>query len=159
MTAIRMAAFASLLCSIAVSVWVSGGIVLTERWENFDRQIFTLGLKGLWIGQAFAIAALVPWYSNHSSWRNAALGQLVFVAVPLPLLALSWLVGAAEIATLGFGVLFLLVESLLVLGAAVVLGRFLLASLPSAIGVATVQVVSVSVIIALLGLRPDWISL
>ncbi len=158
MTAVRTAAFAGLLCSIAVSVWVAGGIVLTERWENFDRQEFSLGLKSLWIGQAFAIAALVPWYSSRSGWRNAALGQLVFIAVPLPLLALSWLVGAAEMTTLSFGVLFLLVESLLVLGAAMVAGRFLLASLPSAIGVATVQVVSVSVIIALLGLRPDWIS-
>ena len=60
MTSIRVAAVAGLLCCLAVAVWASGSLLLTEREAGSAPLVLARGLEGLWIAQLLATAVLVP---------------------------------------------------------------------------------------------------
>jgi hypothetical protein len=61
---------------------------------------------GLWIAQALAIVAAGP-RAVGPTFREGAIGLLVLIAVPLPLLSFFWMTGAESAGTLlaGMGLL------------------------------------------------------
>ncbi len=159
MTAARMALLVGLICTFAMVIWVSGNILTLERTDKLHGWIFSIGLRGLWTVQAMAIAFLAHWLSDRFGWRQAMSGLLILILVPLPLLTLSWLTGAVQLAVLGYGLVSLLVGSILILGAAEAISQLIEAPFPKKIGIATVQILSATAAFALIDTWFAWVGL
>lgn len=112
MTVVRGGLFTGLTCGLAAVVWASGLWALVENSGGLDRRTVALGVQGLWTVQAIVLSVLVPWSCIYFGWRDIALGVAVLILATLPLTALSWLIGAADLEALGYGTLLLAVGAL-----------------------------------------------
>lgn len=163
MTAARTALLLGLGCSIAVVVWAAGdivaGSVAGSPADEFVRRGWPLALAGLWVAQAMALAVVAPWYALHFGWRESLGGLLTLLLVPLPLLALSWLTGAASLQVLGSGVFAMTLGALLIFGFASGMNRLLEQESLKSGASAALQFICVAAVFAFRGHWSAWLSL
>jgi hypothetical protein len=100
-----------------VTVWLAPQILGTNpSWGDVARSVRSAH-HGLWIAQALAIAVAGP-RALGPTFRDGAMGLLVLIAVPLPLLSFFWMTGAVSAGTLlaGTGLLGILAALALAAG-------------------------------------------
>lgn len=95
------------LCAICVLVWALGKFVAMADMNAFRAEGVVNGVRGLWTAQALTLCFFVCHDTNDGGWRERLSASLVLILTPLPLLAVGWLMGAAEVLTLLAGVLLL----------------------------------------------------
>jgi|GEM_PF-2008573 len=96
MISIRFGLLMALLCCGPVLVWTAGQLMsdLTGASANTDETL-RIAVESLWLVQACAAALMVTIPRKNDSIEDA-LGMLAFWLVPLPLLTLVWVGGAAD---------------------------------------------------------------
>jgi len=112
--AARVGLCAGAACAVPVAVWLGAQIPGDGLVGEGMLQPVRSATQGLWIAQALVVAAAGP-RALGASFREGAVGLLVLIAVPLPLLSLFWMTGAEPARTLlaGVGLLGALAVSML----------------------------------------------
>ncbi len=115
--AARLGLCAGAACALPVTVWLGAQILGDTAPRGDLLHLVHSATHGLWIVQALAIAAAGP-RAVGPTFREGAVGLLVLIAVPLPLLSLFWMTGAEAAGTLLAGTGLLVALALLVLAGA-----------------------------------------
>ena len=108
-------------------------------------------MRGLWTAQALTLCFFVCYEAHDGGWRESLSASLVLILTPLPLLAVGWLMGAAEVLTLLAGVLLLVAGSALLMLAAHGIARLTRGGLLSHNLLAFLQIMGGSVVVATRG--------
>ena len=115
MNTLKIGVIAGLAYSLPVMIWL-----LTSLAWHADRVVplVTQALTALFLVQALALVAWVPWFAEQSGWRMALPAFWLLLSFPLPLLAMAWATGAVDAARLSLAQGALLGFAVLLLGAA-----------------------------------------
>ncbi len=114
MNRLRSGVIAGLAYSLPIMIWL-----LTSLALHADRVVplVTQALTALFLAQALALVAFVPWFAEQGGWRIALPALWLLLSFPLPLLAMAWATGALDAARLGLVESALLCFTVLLLGA------------------------------------------
>jgi len=112
---LRSGVIAGLAYSLPVMIW----LLTSLAWQT-DRvnPLVAQALTALFLAQALALVAFVPWFAEQSGWRMALPALWLLLSFPLPLLAMAWATGAMDAAHLSLAQGALLGFAVLLLGAA-----------------------------------------
>lgn len=120
---VRLGLYLGLGYSLPVVVWLIG----TYSRQSVSGLDWSLPVSTvLGVVQAIAVVIFVPWCAERADWREGSSGILMFLVVPLPLLAICRLAGTVTVAQL-------LILQLSLLGLALllwILSRLLIVLLP-----------------------------
>ena len=149
----RDSLYLGLLYSLPLMLWVAGQLDPTPGGSGADVALRCAQI--LVLVQSIMLACVAPWYAWDSRWQDGLTGLLIVLLVPLPLVAVIWLTGAADASTL------VLAQAGLVSLAALLLalGKLVAHAVPSgvfsAIAVTSLQVCAVA---AAWILRHEWLA-
>jgi hypothetical protein len=143
------------LCAVCVLVWALGRFVAIADMNAFRAEAVVNGIRGLWTAQALALCFFVRYDANDGGWRESLAASLVLILTPLPLLAIGWLMGAAEVLALMAGVLLLVAGSALLMLSAHGVARLTRGGLLSHNLLAFLQIMGGSVVVTT---RSSWLG-
>lgn len=136
MNAARVGLLAGFAVTVPVAVWMLG----TAAGDPWASGFAKGGVRALFVATAIVASAVLPICALRLAGRALAVATACLLLVPLPLIVLLWLAGAAEVMVLvaGFGVLAL--YSLVILLISKATGRAMADSFARALTLAALQV-------------------
>ena len=155
MNPVRASILTGLAVTAPVAIWMLGGVAADAAGPVFG----TEGTRVLFVAGAAGASAVLPVFAPRLASRSLAVATACLLLVPLPLIVLLWLVGAAEAQALaaGFGVLALFALVILLISKAT--GRAMPDSFARALVLATVQIGGVVLAVALRDVWLGWLGL
>lgn len=151
MNAVRIGILSGLAVTAPLAVWMLGSAAADTSGPWLGPE----GVRALFVAAAVGASAVLPVCAPHATARGLATAAACLLLVPLPLVVLMWLMGAAgaHVLAAGFGVLALFALVILLIFKAT--GRAMPDSFARALVLATVQVGGV---VAAFALRDQWLG-
>jgi hypothetical protein len=100
MNTARMAVYAGIACTLPIALWLLIQLRIAGEAGVPARQLAQQCMEVLPLLQSLAVVLCMPWLLRDPLWRSRLSALVLLLLVPLPLVGLCWLAGAAQLAAI-----------------------------------------------------------